>query len=133
VTLLVDPRPLGALALVSLLLVAACQSAPPPPASTAPGASPAFSALVDEFLDQFATHHPSIAAGNGLHQADGMLEDFSASAVAAEIEMWRGLKTRLAGLDPARLTPDERVDHRIVSGLLDAWLLETPTATGGRT
>ena len=25
------------------------------------------------------------------------------------------------------LTPDERVDHRIVSGLLDAWLLELET------
>jgi uncharacterized protein (DUF885 family) len=79
---------------------------------------------VDEFLDQFAKHHPSIAAGNGLHQADDRLEDFSAAAIASETELWRGLKARLAGIATDGLTPDERVDHRIVSGLLDAWLLE---------
>lgn len=121
-------HPLLGAALACLLLVAACQS-PPPPAvpATGPSASPAFTAFVDEFLDQFAAHHPSIAAGNGLHQADGTLEDFTAPAIAAEVEMWRGLKTRLDGIDPAALTPDERVDHRIVSGLLDAWLLELDT------
>lgn len=101
--------------------VAACRSTSPPdvrsPSST-------FSAFVDEFLDQFAAHHPSIAAGNGLHQKDDRLEDFSATAIAAEVAMWREMKARLATIALERLSPDERVDHRIVSGLLDAWLLE---------
>ena len=113
-------------ALVSLVLGAACQSTPPPGPASSRG-STAFPAIVDEFLDQFTKHHPSIAAGNGLHQADDRLEDFSAAAIASEIEMWRGLKARLAGIATDGLTPDERVDHRIVSGLLDAWLLELET------
>ena len=113
-------------ALVSLVLGAACQSTPPSGPASSRG-STAFPAVVDEFLDQFATHHPSIAAGNGLHQADDRLEDFSAAAIASEIEVWRGLKARLAGIATDGLTPDERVDHRIVSGLLDAWLLELET------
>jgi uncharacterized protein (DUF885 family) len=126
VTALVS-RYLSALQFVILLAgVAACQSTPPSPASDAPRV-PSFSAFVDEFLDQFATHHPSIAAGNGLHQADDRLEDFSAAAVAEEIATWRAMKTRLAGIAADRLSPDERVDHRIVSGLLDAWLLELET------
>ncbi len=74
------------------LTIAACQ--PAPSRSSAPAAveSPAFTAVVDEFLDQFAAHHPSIAAGNGLHQADARLEDFSASAIASEVAMWRGMQ-----------------------------------------
>ena len=98
----------------------------PPPATCRRG-STAFAAFVDQFLDQFAKYHPSIAAGNGLHQADGTLEDFSATAIAAEIAMWRGLKTRLAAIAPDGSPPDERVDHRIVSGLIDAWMLELDT------
>lgn len=81
----------------------ACQpTAPaPPPVSTAP----AFAAFVDGFLDQFAAHHPSIAGGNGLHQADDRLEDFSAAAIAAEIAMWRDMKARLAAIPTEASAP----------------------------
>ncbi len=110
-----------------VLSIAACQPAPSRSTPPAPVESPAFTALVDEFLDQFAAHHPSIAAGNGLHQADARLEDFSASAIASEVAMWRRMQTRLAAIAPATLVPDQRVDHRIVSGLIDAWILELDT------
>ena len=43
--------------------------------------SGAFAALADEYLEQFARRHPSIAAGNGLHGHDDRLEDFSAPAM----------------------------------------------------
>lgn len=95
-------------------------------APAAPPAAPAerFEAFVDAFLDHFASHHPSIAAGNGLHQYDDRLEDFSAPAVNAEIDAWKALRVRLAAIPVDGLTPDERVDHRIVAGLIDAWLLD---------
>jgi uncharacterized protein (DUF885 family) len=121
------PRRCCPILVAALVGLAACQSTPPPPAPAGPAESTALAAFVDEFLDQFAKYHPSIAAGNGLHQADGTLEDFSATAIAAEIAMWRGMKARLAAIAPDGLTPDERVDHRIVAGLLDAWILELDT------
>jgi hypothetical protein len=62
------------LAVVAVVSVSACQSPPPPSTPPAPNESSAFTALVDECVDQFAAHHPSIAAGNGLHQADERLE-----------------------------------------------------------
>ena len=117
------PRFVRAGPVAILALSAACQSTPPP-APPAAAASAAFDVFVDQFLDHFATHHPSIAAGNGLHQADDRLEDFSAGAISAEIAGWRGLQGGLAAIAPDRLTPDQRVDHRILSGLIDAWLLE---------
>ncbi len=107
-------------------LLCACSSPGSSPSPTpAPGPTPpAFSAFVDEFLDQFASHHPSIAAGNGLHQHDERLEDFSARAIADEIAGLKALRERLGTIPVDALTPDERVDHRIIGGLIDAWLLE---------
>jgi uncharacterized protein (DUF885 family) len=102
------------------VLVSCQQAAPPPQASP----TSRFEAFVDDFLDVFARHHPSIAAGNGIHQYDATLEDFSAARIKEEIGAWTSLETRLAGLDASALTADQRVDHRIVGGLIDAWLLD---------
>jgi uncharacterized protein (DUF885 family) len=86
--------------------------------------SAAFADLVDQYLDGFARRHPSIAAGNGLHQADGSLEDFRREQIAAEIAWFRSERTKVDAVDVASLLPDERVDHRILQGLIDAWLLD---------
>src|SRR2546426_11710375 len=89
--------------------------------------SPPFAAIVDEYLDQFARRHPSIAAGNGIHTYDATLEDFSAGAIASEIDGLRAFRRRLDAVDLASLTPDERVDHRILQGIVDGWLLDLDT------
>ncbi len=83
--------------------------------------------MVDEYLDQFARRHPSIAAGNGIHTHDGILEDFSAGAIAAEMDWLRAFRHRLDSIDAASLTPDESVDRRILQGVVDGWLLELDT------
>ena len=93
-------------------------------AAWAPGPASGFAGLVDAYLDAFARRHPSIAAGNGLHAHDGLLEDFSAAAIeaeAADLDAWR---LKLGAIDAAALTPDERVDHRILAGVIDGWLLD---------
>lgn len=84
----------------------------------------AFAALADEYLDGWARRHPSIAAGNGLHQHDGRLEDYSAEAIADEVAWLRTMKERLGAIPRHALPPDELVDHRILDGIVDAWLLE---------
>ncbi len=92
---------------------------------TAP--TPSFANMVDEYLDQFALRHPSIAAGNGIHSHDDALEDFSAGAVAAEVSWLREFRSRLDAVDEATLTPDERVDRRILQGVIDGWVLDLDT------
>jgi uncharacterized protein (DUF885 family) len=86
-----------------------------------------FAGLVDEYLDQFARRHPSIAAGNGLHAHDDALEDFSATAIAGEVTWLRAYRSRLDALNPAPLSVDERVDRRILLGIVDGWLLDLDT------
>ena len=86
-----------------------------------------FAGLVDRYLDEFAARHPSIAAGNGIHQHDDRLEDFSASAIASEVASLEAWKARFASLDTSLLTADERVDQRILGGIIDGWLLDLVT------
>jgi len=101
-----------------------------PASRTAP--TETFSQFVDRFLDDFARRHPSIAAGNGMHQHDDRLDDFSAAAVAREIAALKVARTELAAFPPAQLTPDERVDQRILDGIIDGWLLEQETLQNWR-
>jgi uncharacterized protein (DUF885 family) len=114
----------AAAAVVAFGICAACNRAPAPAAAKS---APAFAAMVDEYLDQFAARNPSIAAGNGIHTHDGTLEDFSAPAIAAQVRWLREFRGRLDALDPAPLTADERVDRRILQGIVDGWLLDLDT------
>jgi uncharacterized protein (DUF885 family) len=105
-------------ATAAVLSLSMCGRAPSPPS---------FAERVDEYLDQFALRHPSIAAGNGIHSHDGALEDFSAGAIAAEISWLRDFRERLETVDERGLTLDERVDRRILLGIVDGWLLDLAT------
>lgn len=102
-------------------------SAASPVARPASSAQADFPTLVDRYLDRFGHFHPSIAAGNGLHDHDAELEDFSAASIASEIRWLRTQRLVLDSLDASRLTPDERVDRRILQGIVDGWLLDLET------
>jgi hypothetical protein len=91
-----------------------------------------FATFVDRYLDDFARRHPSIAAGNGIHQHDDLLDDFSAEGIRAEIAALKNDRTRLRAFDSTRLTADERVDRRILDGIIDGWLLELETLQNWR-
>jgi uncharacterized protein (DUF885 family) len=123
------PKRLAALALLSLGAAGtACDSAKKAETtananSTTAGLAP----FVDRYLDGFARRHPSIAAGNGLHDHDDLLDDFSAQAIAAEIATLKTAAAELAAFSDSTLTPDERVDKRILAGVIDGWLLEQET------
>src|SRR5262249_16756484 len=106
---------------VALVVCAACNRTA---ATGTPAASAPFDALVDEYLDQFARRHPSIAAGNRLHAHDDTLEDFSAAEIASEIEWLHAMRRRVDAIDGEALPPDRRVDRRIVQGIIDGWLLD---------
>ncbi len=101
-------------------------------ARTARTAPESFAQVVDRYLDGFARTHPSIASGNGLHSHDDRLEDFSAAAIAAEVATLKAYRTTLDAIPDSTLTPDERVDRRILEGVIDGWLLEQETLENWR-
>lgn len=112
---------------VALLIAAAIGSSCSPARPTA-----TFATLVDQYLDDFARRHPSIAAGNGLHGHDDALDDFSAAAIAREIDELKATRESLTALDSAGMTAEERVDRRILLGVIDGWLLEQETLANWR-
>lgn len=93
---------------------------------------PRFAAEVDRWLDAFARRHPSIAAGNGLHQYDGTLEDMSAAAVAREVAALKRERAALTAIAPSGLSADARADRTILLGVIDGWLLEQETLANWR-
>jgi len=103
-----------------------------PLGATRPSQSQEFATFVDRYLDGFARRHPSIAAGNGIHDHDDRLDDFSAAGIAAEVSALERDATELRAFDAKRLTPDERVDQRILLGIIDGWLLEQKTLQNWR-
>ena len=109
----------------SLFLATACLTTALP--SCRQDTSPTFAEFIDRYLDDFARRHPSIAAGNGLHQHDDRLDDFTSSGIAEEIAALKRDAATLAEFDTASLTPDERVDRLILAGIIDGWLLEQET------
>ena len=112
-----------------LVLIAACTL----PLGTAQVPQSAeFARFVDRYLDDFARRHPSIAAGNGIHDHDGRMDDFSADGIAAEVAALRRDATTLNAFDDKRLTPDERADRQILLGVIDGWLLEQETLQNWR-
>ena len=105
--------------------VMAVGATPPDVLRAQPAASPTpMAAFADVWLDRFARTHPSIAAGNGLHRYDDRLEDFSASAIRHEIAQLRRDRTTLAAMSDASWSADDRVDRRILLGIIDGWLLD---------
>jgi uncharacterized protein (DUF885 family) len=100
--------------------------------ATPPAAADDFAHFVDRYLDDFARRHSSIAAGNGIHDHDDRLDDFSAAGIRDEIASLERDRATLAAFDSTKLTPDERVDRRILSGIIDGWLLEQRTLANWR-
>jgi uncharacterized protein (DUF885 family) len=101
-------------------------------ARTVEATDAAFARFTRDWLTSFARRHPSIAAGNGLHDFDGTLEDFSAAAIGREIAELKRERTALRAIADARLSPDARADKRILLGVIDGWLLELETVANWR-
>jgi len=122
------PQPTAALrSVITLALIAIVGLVPRLEAQSA-----AFARFVDRYLDDFALRHPSIAAGNGIHDHDDRLDDFSAAGIAAEVKALEHDAAELRAFDPKTLTPDERVDQRMLLGIIDGWLLEQQTLQNWR-
>ncbi len=117
---------------VPIALAAACLMAAVSGATPRQANNRAFAAFVDRYLDHFARRHPSIAAGNGLHAHDDLVDDFSARGIRLEIAALKRERGELEAFQQTSLTPDERVDRRILLGIIDGWLLEQETLENWR-
>jgi hypothetical protein len=80
--------------------------------------------FVDEYLAWLHETHPTNATFDGIHLHDDLLEDFSRSAIDAQLRDLGGFARRLAAIDPARLTEVERLERPALEASIRARLYE---------
>ncbi len=89
------------------LAAASCGFAPP-------SQDTEFVSLADEYIERLLTEFPEYATALGDHRFDDRLNDYSAEAVARELQSNRRYLERLSGIDPDRLSPANAVDYEIL-------------------
>jgi hypothetical protein len=85
---------------------------------------PQFAPLAERVVDALLAAEPAIANLAGDHRFDDRLPDRSADAVAAERAMLRDALDALAEVDSGELELVERVDHELLSAVVERTLFE---------
>ncbi len=115
------------IASVILLVLTGCQfgkSGHPNPSASS---NPHLDALVGTYLDHRSVSSPGEAASLGYHEFDGKFVVPTVDWVASERTFTRRQISRLDRIQPANLSPEDRVESEILSAALtlDQWNLET--------
>ncbi|MCX6619519.1 MAG: hypothetical protein NTY38_00260, partial [Acidobacteria bacterium] len=91
-----------------------------------------FTQFVDEVVYEVLALSPITATQYGYHEHKGqkldeLLDDYSAKSMAGQREFFQGIQDRLGSYKAGELTPEARIDHRILSDLASLNLLELDT------
>jgi uncharacterized protein (DUF885 family) len=81
--------------------------------------------FVDDYLRYLQEVHPTIAALDGVHTHDDLLEDLSRSAIETDVRALAGFSRRLLEIPQEGLTPVERVEHPILGAHIKARMYES--------
>ena len=84
----------------------------------------AFAPLAERIVEALLESRPGLATSAGDHRYDDRLPDLSADAVAADQGMLKEAADALSELDPDALEVEDRVDHALLSALVDRELFE---------
>jgi uncharacterized protein (DUF885 family) len=87
-------------------------------------AAAAFPGLVSDYLTDFHSRHPMLAAASGIHAWDGRLEDMSAAAIIDEISAIKRFQARLEKIPPLELSISDIFDYQIIASNTKSRLLE---------
>ena len=80
--------------------------------------------FVDDYLRYLQEVHPTVAALDGTHTHDDLLEDLSRPAIDADVRALAGFSRRLAEIDQSGLTPVEKIEHPILAAHIRARMFD---------
>jgi len=88
-----------------------------------------FTAMSEEFVYTTLSFSPTTATAAGLHEyqgkrLDGMLDDFSPAWLDRQRHYYEQFQSRLAGIQPAALDPQQRADYSILQDQVELALLD---------
>lgn len=116
-----------AVSFVALMLVAvtACNRSPPPTAQAPAAAAPAattqseWPGFVDQFIEAYFLRNPSFAAGQGRHEFDGQLPDWSAAGIQKTIDWLEQSRATTLEFTDNELSLDQRFQRDYVIARID--------------
>lgn len=124
----------SALALATLMLVAAvvggCGHPSSPPDSEPGSGDAAFRQLAGDILGDYYQRNPTTATDLGIHRYDDQIEDYSATAVQANVAAAKDFRTRLDAVEPAWLSPDAQLDREFLQHTMDSTVLRDEVIRG---
>ena len=80
--------------------------------------------FVDDLLGYLHETHPTHATLDGVHTHDDLLEDLSRQGLETETHALSGYLRRLDEIDAGGLTPNERLEHRMLAANLRGRMFE---------
>ena len=83
-----------------------------------------YEAVAEEYVKTYLAAHPIKGTALGFHEYDGKISDYSRLALDAELSRLRRFDDRLAKFDPAKLSPRQSIDLRILQAAVKRELFE---------
>jgi len=83
-----------------------------------------YEGVADEYVKTYLAAHPLQGTALGFHEYDGKINDYSRLALDAELSRLRRFDDRLAKFDPAKLSPRQSIDLRILQAAVKRELFE---------
>jgi uncharacterized protein (DUF885 family) len=83
-----------------------------------------FEGVAEEYVKTYLAAHPLHGTALGFHEYDGKISDYSRLALDAELSRLRRFDDRLAKFDPAKLSPRQSIDFRILQAAVKRELFE---------
>src|SRR5215472_5874412 len=83
-----------------------------------------YEAVAEEYIKGYFAAHPLEGTALGWHEYDGKISDYSRLALDAELSRLRRFDDRLAKFDPAKLSPRQSIDLRILEAAVKKELFE---------
>jgi uncharacterized protein (DUF885 family) len=83
-----------------------------------------YEAVAEEYIKGYLGAHPLQGTALGLHEYDGKIADYSRLALDAELSRLRRFDDRLSKFDPAKLSPRQSIDLRILQAAVKKDLFE---------
>src|SRR3954470_11935843 len=95
-----------------------------PAVLAAPTQDAEYEAVAEEYVKTYLAAHPLQGTALGFHEYDGKISDYSRLALDAELSRLRRFDDRLAKFDPAKLSPRQSIDFRILETAVKRELFE---------
>jgi uncharacterized protein (DUF885 family) len=86
-----------------------------------------FPHFVDNYLAYLNEVFPTQASLDGFHLHDDLLEDLSRAGIDGHVRALAGFSRRLQQIEPAHLSPTEKIEHPIVGANIEARIFEFET------